>query len=168
MPIPLINYPSFRPYTNIQPFTVRDGATYLLQIETLLAWVRNDLVPHIDKEIKELTENWGETAAELISVWEQMSEALIQRVDEAEASLGTAVTDANAAKDAAESARDIAEMFASQMETLQDQAITTIFNNEASMFRTAFESNIDKIEEDETDPGTFIIVGPTPPPDPFV
>lgn len=158
MPIPLINYPSFRPYTNIQPFTVRDGATYLLQIETLLAWVRNDLVPHIDKEIKELTENWGETAAELISVWEQMSEALIQRVEEAELALGTAVADANAAKDAAEAARDIAEMFASQVETIQDQAITTIFNDENSLFRIAFESSLTKIEEDVNDPGTFIII----------
>lgn len=160
MPIPLINYPSFRPYTNIQPFTVRDGATYLLQIEALLAWVRNDLVPHIDREIKELTENWGETAAELISTWEQMSADLIQRVEDAEAALGNAVNEANNAKDAAEAARDVAEMFASQMETIQDQAITTIFNDETSLFRIAFEGSLIKIEEDVNDPGTFIITEP--------
>ena len=166
MSIPMINYPAFRPYTNITPFTVRDGATYLLQIETLLAWIRNDLVPHIDKEIKELQKNWDETAVELISTWEQMSADLIARVEQAKNSIGAAVDEANAAKNAAEAARDIAEMFAGQMETLQDQAITTIFNNGESLFRTAFESSIDKIKEDENDPGTFIIVGPTPTPDP--
>lgn len=137
MTIPLLSYPAFRPYSNIQPFTVRDGATYLLQVETLLAWIRNDLVPHIDKEVSELAANWAETSAELISTWEQMSAALITRVEQAEASIGNAVSEAEAAKAAAEAARDLAELYASQAEEIQDVAVTGIFNDESSALRVA-------------------------------
>lgn len=165
MSIPLINYPTFRPYTNITPFTVRDGVTYLLQIETLLKWVRNDLVPHIDKEMEELADNWNETALELIGTWETMSAALIVRVEEAEASIGNAVDNVEAARIAAEAARDLAEMYASQTEALQDQAITTIFNNNASLFRQAFNA-IEFLTEDPEDPGTFIITAAEPLPTP--
>lgn len=167
MTIPLINYPSFRPYSNIVPFTVRDGATYLLQIETLLAWVRNDLVPHIDKEIAELTTNWDETTLELIGTWEQMSASLILRVEQAEAAIGSAVTEAEAAKAAAEAARDLAELYASQTEAVQDTAVTSIFTTADSQFRLAFNAVIDDIlREDPDDPGTFIISSVAPPPEP--
>ena len=140
MTIPMINYPAFRPYTNITPFTVRDGATYLLQIETLLAWIRNDLVPHIDKEIRELQESWDETSLELISTWEQMSADLIARVEQAEAAIGDAVTQAEAAQAAAEAARDLAAMYASQAEAIQDQAIAGIAGNADSQTRETLDA----------------------------
>lgn len=146
----MINYPAFRPYTNITPFTVRDGATYLLQIETLLGWIRNDLVPHIDKEIRELTENWDNTAVELISAWEQMSAALIERVELAESNMGNAVDEAEAAKVAAEAARDLAEIYASQAAELQDIAIATIASDSDSETRNVLEGLFADIATQET------------------
>lgn len=59
MTTPLIKFPASRPYTNIQPFTVRDGATYLMVLESLREWLRDTLVPHVDREHAELVESWN-------------------------------------------------------------------------------------------------------------
>ena len=140
MAIPTLNYPDFRPYTNIQPFTVRDGATYLLILEGLKDWIRDTLVPHIDSEIAKLVESWDSNTQEVIDAMNALSVALIQRVEQAEASIGTAVSEANAAKIAAEAARDLAEIYASQAQEIQDVAVSSIFNDAESALRTATDS----------------------------
>jgi len=137
MPIPMHPLVDYRPYSNIQPFTVRDGVTYLLQIETLLDWTRETLVPHIDGEVSKLAESWEENSIALVDAWTAMRNELVTRVEEAEANLGTAVTDAEAAKIAAEAARDLAAIYASDAAEIQDVALTTIWGDADSSFRTA-------------------------------
>lgn len=127
--------PSYRPYTNITPFTIRDGATYLLQLEALKDWWRDVVVPHIDTEINGLTSDWKELTEKLQADWETKMGELILLVDDAVAGIDNKVELAEAAKVAAEAARDLAEQYASQAEEVQDTAITGIMNDTDSNTR---------------------------------
>lgn len=49
-----------RQYTNITPFTIRDGFTYAESLEELRTWVYDYLIPHIDTEIGGLVDDWQE------------------------------------------------------------------------------------------------------------
>lgn len=140
MPIPMFNYPDFRPYSNVQPFTVRDGATHLMTLEALREWIRDDLVPHIDKEISELTESWGTDATEIISQFESITAALILTAEGLAGQSATSAEAAQAARLAAEAAAALAEQWANQAEEAQDGAITELFNNVASEVRQAMDA----------------------------
>lgn len=64
--IPLDKFPNrLRPYTNITPFTYRDGLTYLEVLESLREWIRNDLVKHLDIENDELVEQFNNAIDEV-------------------------------------------------------------------------------------------------------
>ena len=67
MSTPMINFPPFRPYTNITPFTVRDGATYLTVLEELRNWLNTALVPHVDTEVANLVIAWEDNANTILS-----------------------------------------------------------------------------------------------------
>lgn len=129
----------FRPYSNIQPFTLRDGATYLMQIEALIAWLKNDVVPHLDKEVSDITASWHEQVTTLIESWEQLSVDLVASVEEASNTVAADKLAAEAAKLAAEAARDLAEQFASDAAEIQDVAVSNAVNNIASLTRIALE-----------------------------
>lgn len=58
-PIPMGGFPGvFRPYSNIQPFTYRDGSSYLEILEGIRYWVSHTIVPHVNKEVEELVQAW--------------------------------------------------------------------------------------------------------------
>lgn len=134
------NYPDYRPYTNIQPFTVRDGATYLLQLEALKDWLRDYVIPTLNTEAEGLAENWMELTTTLLADFSAKTEALRDEVDAAVAGIGDAVDLAQAAQSAAESARDLAAQFASDAEEIQDIAISTIAGNLSSATRGLLDS----------------------------
>lgn len=140
MPITLNNFPEFRPYSNVQPFTVRDGATFLLQLEALKDWIRDYVVPQINSEIGGLTENWEAQTLALIENFERVTLEYIQQVQELADGVSEDKDAAEQARLAAEAARDLAEQFASDAEEIQDSAIATIFNNSASAFRLAADA----------------------------
>ena len=140
MSIPMVNYPNFRPYSNVQPFTVRDGATYLLTLEALKDWIGDTLVPHVDAEISGLEGSW-ETQ---ITAMQTVLEAAILEVTTIAGSMGETLTQLEALKliiDAtavdAQNSADLAATYASDAANVQDGAITAIFNNAASLFRNA-------------------------------
>lgn len=135
--IPTGNYPNYRPYTNVQPFTVRDGATYLLTLEALKDWIRDTLVPHIDSEINKLAEQWGIDTALIIEQFEAIVVDLMAQVDAAIADMGQQVADAEAARDAAITARNEAEIFASTVTAFQDEAVTALVEDIDSLLRVA-------------------------------
>lgn len=167
MPIPMFNYPNFRPYSNVQPFTVRDGATYLMTLEGLRDWIRDTLVPHLDSEIEGLTGSWESNVTDVITQFEQISAALIQTANELAEGSSESAAAAEAARIAAEAARDMAAVYASSAENIQDSAITSIFNNATSAFRNAFNAVVATlIVEDVSDPGTFIVNNPDSAPTP--
>lgn len=132
--------PAYRPYTNIQPFTVRDGATYLLVLEGLREWLNDQLVPHVDKEISELIASWEGNTSELITTVEQKIAEVIALVNTAVEGVNEDAAAAIAAKAAAEAARDLAEQYASQAEAVQDQAVASIFLEATSLLRNALDS----------------------------
>lgn len=140
MVIGLNNFPDFRPYSNTQPFTIRDGATYLLQLEALKDWLRDYVIPHINTEVSGLTETWEAQTLALIENWERLSTELVAQVSGIADGAATDAATAEAARIAAEAARDLAEQFASDAEAVQDSAITGIFNNAASAMRLAMDA----------------------------
>lgn len=129
--------PNYRPYTNIQPFTVRDGATYLLVLEGLREWLNDQLVPHIDKEISELVASWEGNTSELITKVEQKITDALALVDTAVEGVEEDAAAAIAAKAAAEAARDLAEQYASQAAEVQDGSVTALLVDPDSQLRTA-------------------------------
>ena len=159
MGIDLSTLPGYRPYTNIQPFTVRDGATYLLVLEGLREWLRDTLVPHVDKEISELVSSWQGNTAELTATFQALASNMLAQVNAAVEGVNEDAQAAIAAQLAAEAARDLAEQYSGNAVEFQDAAMTTIFNNAASLFRTAIISTVgsELLVEDPEDPGTFII-----------
>lgn len=136
----LAGMPDYRPYTNVTPFTVRDGATYLLQLEALKDWWRDTVVPLIDSEIGGLTEDWKTLTTQLLNDWETKTGELTQLVLDAVAGIDNQVELANAAKEAAEAARDLASLYASQAEEIQDTAISGIAGSETSATRILLDS----------------------------
>lgn len=140
MPISLDNFPSYRPFTNITPFTIRDGATYLLQLEAIKDWLRDYVIPLINSEVGELTENWEAQVLALIENWERLSVELIDTVNNVATGVADDADAAEAAKLAAEAARDLAELYAGQAAGLQDAAMTAVLNSVSSDFRQLAET----------------------------
>lgn len=162
-PIPSDN----RRYTNITPFTVRDNATYLIILESMRQYINDTLVPFVNQNVANLDESWHEQVNALIQSWNEQSVALIEQVQEIADGLGTSVEDAQVAAAAAQAAAELAGQFASDVEEIQDSAITQIFDNYNSEFRQAVNIALSTmIREDENDPGTFIIDIPDAPPAP--
>lgn len=81
--IPVIGYPDYTPYTQITPFTVRDGATYLLTLEALKDWIRDVLVPAIDTNIAGLETAWETQTNSLVDQTNAIVASLIQDVNDA-------------------------------------------------------------------------------------
>lgn len=76
--IPVIGYPDYTPYTQITPFTVRDGATYLLTLEALKDWIRDVLVPAIDTNMGDLQTEWQTQVNALV---DEINTAITQITD---------------------------------------------------------------------------------------
>lgn len=143
----IVPVPSFRPYSNVQPFTVRDGATYLLQLEAIKDWLRDYLVPFIDSETSGMEEAWREQVTLLVT---QVNDA-VTSVEQMLATGTAEVTDlknaAEAAHIAAEAARDLAAQYASDAEEIQDTAIASIAGNETSDTRAFLDATYAKAAE---------------------
>lgn len=73
----LVPLPDFRPVSNITPFTVRDGMTFLAKFEALSIYVSTVLVPALDTEIKEMEDAWQEQVTFLTDYINQAINAII-------------------------------------------------------------------------------------------
>lgn len=124
----------------IVPFSVRETPTILSNVEAMRVWIRDQLVPFVNSSITILYENWDSEKTELIEGWETLSTLLVKRVDDAVAEMGNSVDEAQAAKLAAEAARDLAELYASQVESIQDQAVNGLISNINSITRVKLDT----------------------------
>ncbi|HWV46884.1 MAG TPA: hypothetical protein VN039_12845 [Nitrospira sp.] len=145
--IPVVNYPDFQAYTQITPFTVRDGATYLLTLESLKDWIRDVLVPHLDSQVEELAAAWQTNADDIITAFNSAVTSLTASVNDAIAQITDQVEQANAAVTAAQAAATAAagsateaEGWAGAAEAFQDTAMATLVNNVASELRAALDA----------------------------
>lgn len=82
-PIPGPILPNFPAYTQITPFTVRDGATYLLTLEALRDWIECTFTPEVNAQIQLLETSWETNANDLANQFETISGQLIQQVNDA-------------------------------------------------------------------------------------
>lgn len=149
-------WPDTRPYSNVTPFTVRDGATHMLKIEEYLKWVRDTLLPHIDSEIGALAEGWTESADAMTAAWDTARDELLTVIADAEARISSDLSEAEAAKIAAEAAAEMAEAFSSTVPSVQDEAMRDIFLGEHGLFRSALMDAVEVMTDsrvDQTVPG---------------
>lgn len=124
----------------VVPFTIRENPSIMYQVESMRVWIRDVLTPFINSQISELIEGWDDEKNSLIEGWTQLSAELIQRVDTAVSEIGDAVDEAEQFKLAAEAARDLAEIYASQAEAIQDIAIENIVSDSGSNTRNILDS----------------------------
>lgn len=117
--LPLVTSPGFvsaitgfpllaDPYTNIQPFTYRDGLTYLEVQECLRDWIQNTLSPSIDANMTTLQGAWDTEVAAIITAVNTAIDAsnadmsgLVTQVNALVASLNSAINAAAASATAA-------------------------------------------------------------------
>lgn len=93
VPVPITGFPEgLRPYNNITPFTYRDGLTYLEVLESLRAYIRDILVPHVDTEVGQLAAAWDAEVSALITT---INAALTAQAEDVNGAL-SAQTAANA------------------------------------------------------------------------
>lgn len=67
LPITLNNFPPARPFSNITPFTYRDGLTHIEFLQALRVWIENDIVNHINNEVGGLDEKFNESVEAMLT-----------------------------------------------------------------------------------------------------
>lgn len=98
-PVPITGFPlTPYPYSNIQPFTYRDGETYLSLVERLRQYVRDTIVPHVDESIAALLEAWS---AEVLALTEAVNTALDVQSEQVNTALAAQMAEVTEALNAA-------------------------------------------------------------------
>lgn len=131
MTIPIL--PPFIPvggtYPTVQPFTFRDGYSYVQKFDRLVKYVNTTIVPWVETNYNELAEAFATQVAIMVAAFEA-----------AVADISDQVAQAEAAAAAAQVSADLAAMYAGETEAFQDAAITAIFNDLVSDFRTTLDA----------------------------
>lgn len=124
----------YLPYSNITPFIVRDGSTYLSVLEELRSYIRDTLVPEVDKNIGDLSGDYADKAAALISA---VNQALSAQATQVEGYLS------DQDDDVAEQVRLLTEYVNGEVSkiinatiSVSDTTITAVFDNLSSVFRS--------------------------------
>lgn len=141
---------------NIVPFTMRENFSQMGLVEGMRHWINADLIPFINANVEQLSTTWVEQANALIDAFEIITTGLVTDVNGAVAQIGDRVEQAEAAKVAAEAARDLAAQYASEAEEIQDVAVAGITGDGTSATRgvldglyasaTAFDTIADIID----------------------
>lgn len=115
-------------YPTVQPFTFRDGYSYVQKFDRLVKYINTTIVPWVETNYAELAEAFATQVAIMVAAFEA-----------ATANIEDQVAQAEAAAAAAQVAADLAAMYAGETQELQDDAITAIFNSLTSDFRIALD-----------------------------
>lgn len=75
-------FPEYHKYSNVSPFTVQDGSTFLMAFTDWRAWIRDVLVPHIDNQINWLDDSWRAQSLALMTAVNAAIEAAEQNMTE--------------------------------------------------------------------------------------
>lgn len=146
-PLPPLPLPNFTPYTQTTPFTVRDGATFLLTLEGIRDWIQNVLTPELDSQVQTLATAWQTNATDIANAFNTIVTQMTEEVNAAIALMGNQVTEANAAAVAAAASQSAAAAseaqaaeYASTVVAFQDTAVAGLINNTNSAVTTALAS----------------------------
>lgn len=140
-----------KPYNNIQPFTYRDGETYLDVQTKLRSWLSDQLVPFVNATFEEYVTEYNLAlaklsgyAAEFDNYIDSQKVIFDGKIDEYKTLVDKSVTDfielsteamtaVKSDADRAVTARNQAEVFSATMVRLQDQAVTDLLNMPESL-----------------------------------
>lgn len=125
---------------NVVPFTIRENPSLIHMIEEMRKWIVTTLIPFVNDNMNGFGEEFAAEVDRLITEWETKSAALEERVDTAVAGIGTSVADAEAARDAAEAASNLAEFYATQAQEIPGAVITAIIADVESESRILLDS----------------------------
>jgi hypothetical protein len=148
-PTPAI-IPALRPlpgnspvYTNTTPFTVRDNATMLWELENVKTWIKETLTPHVDKSYAYLIEKWTENLTAIITSVNQGLTAQANAVNSALTAQANAVNNA-LAEQSEEITTAITEQQAAVLAQLaeQNEAITAQLLSQDTSVDTRLADNL--------------------------
>lgn len=128
--------PPFSPVPQVTPFTYRDGLSYLQRMERLVKYLNRVVIPFVNTHYSELAEAFTEEVNTMIEAFNASVAEVNDAIVAAEASATAAAASAQAAEDAV-----------SEISDLQDAAITAIWNDTDSDFRTALDAAYGLSEE---------------------
>lgn len=138
------------PYPNVQPFSYPDGLTFQKLFEAYRSWLLTELVPHIDTQGDSIIDGYNAASAALAQAMVDYSEeisadrsAFEQEVTARLTEMGVKLGDAEAAKTAAETARDAAQQWAAGTQALQDNAVSTLVGDAVSQTSLALRAKFD-------------------------
>jgi len=125
-------------YTNITPFTYRDGMSFLEKVESLQNWLYTILVPHIDGEMSSFETAWNDEVTSLIAT---VNTALTTQADE----VNTAISTETASND--QKIADLTTWVSEQIATIvqnsleaNDGVVQGLVNNTNSLARAALDA----------------------------
>jgi hypothetical protein len=113
---------SYRPVTDITPFTVRAGVSYQALLEYLRSYVVETLTPYVENNFEDMGEEWNKNT---LSIIESFNAALATQSE-------------NVAKELADT---LAEIAANANVTLNDSAMVAVLNSVTSQTITFLEQH---------------------------
>lgn len=137
--IPISGFPGTGiPYTNITPFTYRDGLTYIEVLEGLRGWLKDTLVPWINDSVGSLENSWHTEVDALVAA---VNAALDAQATTVNGALATQSTEVNAALAALQTEVNttVAQIIENSL-SANDGLVRTLVNNTASLTRVALDA----------------------------
>lgn len=125
-------------YTNVTPFTYRDGLTFASKLEGLSSWIYRTLVPHIDGELGAFQQSWDDEITALQAAVNVALAAQAENVNDALAT-ETANNDAKIAELEADVEAAVNSVINSSI-TVNDAVVKGILQNLTSLTRVYLDS----------------------------
>ena len=147
--VPLKTFPYMvGPYSNIVPWTHRDGISFIAKFDGLVNWVLDELSPYINAEITRLIEQYNAASLELKAAMDKYKEdiaadhAEFERVVQAaEALIREVSAHVDEAVLEAKASADEAERWNAATEALQDDAVSSLLARpETAAHKTAMSA----------------------------
>lgn len=137
--VPISGFPgSGIPYTNVTPFTYRDGLTYLEVLEDLRAWLRDTLVPWLNDTVGSLESAWHTEVDALVAAVNAALDAQATQVNGALTTQSGEVNENIAALTLYVNS-SIAEIINNSL-SANDGIVRDLVNNVASLTRVALDA----------------------------
>lgn len=127
-----------RPYNNVQPFTYRDGLSYLEVLESLRAYIRDVLVPHLNKEGADIVAELDKEIAALVAVVNsslvEQAELVTSELEEQNAAVAVKILELTTYVDT-----EVAKIIGESVST-SDPLMAQIFDNASSASRVKLDA----------------------------
>lgn len=131
--------PVYPQSSGLVPWTVNYGAGIAGQIEQMRRWLEDTLVPYVNKNLSEWLDADKAEHERLIAAWNAAVVVLELRMTEVESNAADSLALSEAARVAAEAARDLARQYAEDAVEAQDGAIRSLIDTPTSETRVGLD-----------------------------